>query len=287
MFYQAQPAAGRESPRSAVLSFLTFAAVVFTPAPLTAQTPPDAKTRSREILNLGVQAFKAGNYADSVDYFQKVVILDPDFSTARLYLGTAYMSRFIPGGSTPENRQYAMSALEQFETVLQLNPSELVATQSIASIHFNLKDWDKAEEWNRKVIALDSNNKEAYYTLGVVAWTRFLPVDRQARKDLSMTLEQPGPLKDNQTRASLRAQWMPILDEGIRDESEALRIDPEYEHAMAYMNLLIRYRADLLDSAADYEQAIDQADEWVQKTLAAQRKNAAKAAAAQTGPGVK
>jgi Tfp pilus assembly protein PilF len=237
-----------------------------------------------ENINRGVQAFKAERYADAVAYFQKAVNLDPEFVTARLYLATAYMSQIIPGADSPENQQIAESALAQFREVLNRDASNMLATQSIASIFFKLKDWEKSEEWNRKVLALDSGNKEAFYTLGVIAWTRFLPVDRQARMQIHMKPEDPGPLQDAAVRAQLTGIWMPILDEGIRDENEALKADPDYQDAMAYMNLLIRYRADLLDSADEYQKAIYEADEWVQKTLATQRKNAEKKAAAGAAP---
>jgi tetratricopeptide (TPR) repeat protein len=227
-----------------------------------------------------VQAFKATKYADAVEFFKKAVDLDPEFPTARLYLATAYMSQYIPGADSPENKQYAQSAMEQFNQVLSKDQNNLLATQSIANIYFQQKDWDKAEEWNRKVVALDPSNKEAFYTLGVIPWTRFLIADRQARTDMKMRPEDPGPLKDKKIRAELKEQWMPKLDAGIKAEQEALKADPDYENAMAYMNLLIRYRADLLDTPEEYKKAVEEADNWVQKTLATQKKNAEKKAAA-------
>jgi tetratricopeptide (TPR) repeat protein len=190
------------------------------------------------------------------------------------------MTQYIPGADSPENKQFAQSAFEQFSKVLEANPRNLLATQSIANIYFQQKDWDQAEEWNRKVVEIDPNSKEAYYTLGVLAWTRFFVVDRQARKGLAMKPEEPGPLKDEILRSQLKAAWMPRLDAGIQAEQEALKADPDYENAMAYMNLLIRYRADLLDSPDEYKRAVEEADEWVQKTLETQKKKAENRAAA-------
>src|SRR5215472_13829682 len=89
------------------------------------------KLRARDNLNRGVQAFKATKYADAVEYFKKAVDLDPEFPTARLYLATAYMSQFIPGVDSPENNQFAQSAMEQFTKVLQSNDKDLLATASI------------------------------------------------------------------------------------------------------------------------------------------------------------
>jgi Tfp pilus assembly protein PilF len=236
------------------------------------------KLKARDNLNRGVQAFKATQYSEAVEYFKKAVDLDPDFPTARLYLATAYMSQYIPGAESPENKQFALSAMEQFQKVLAADPKNLLATQSMANIYFQQKDWDHATEWNRKVVALDPTNKEAFYTLGVMPWTEFLTADRRARVDMAMKPEDPGPLKDKKVRAELAAKWIPILDAGIEAEKKALQIDPDYENAMAYMNLLIRYRADLLDTREEYEKQKEIADDWVQKTLAAQKKNAEKKA---------
>ncbi len=52
--------------------------------------------------------------------------------------------------------------MDQFVKVLALNPdkdNKLLATQNIASIYYQQKDWDHAEEWNRKVIEQDPTNK--------------------------------------------------------------------------------------------------------------------------------
>ena len=46
------------------------------------------------------------------------------------------------------------------------------------------------------------------------------------------------------------------ITDGIEFEKKALEVDPEYENAMAYMNLLIRFRADLLDSKDEYQAAV-------------------------------
>ena len=93
----------------------------------------------------------------------------------------AYMSQWIPGAESAENSKFAQSAMDQFNKVLDNKESDHnsqnIATASIASIYFNQKNFDKAEEWNRKMIALDPKSKTAYYTLGVIAWTKWVSVD--------------------------------------------------------------------------------------------------------------
>ena len=54
---------------------------------------------------------------------------------------------------------------------------------------------------------------------------------------------------------------------GFENLEKALEIDKEYDDAMAYMNLLIRERADLDDTADEYKKDVETADNWVQKAL--------------------
>jgi Tfp pilus assembly protein PilF len=240
--------------------------------------------KARDNLNKGVQAFKAAKYSDAVEKFKTAVDADPKFTTARLYLATAYEMQYVPGIDAADNMQYAKSAMDQFHKVLADEPNNVLALSSIASLYYNEKKFDEAGDWHRKVIAVDPKNKESYYTLGVLAWTKWLPVDRQARIDSGQKPEDPGPIKNPKIRAQLKEKWMPVLDQGMKDEEQALQIDPEYDDAMAYMNLLIRYRADLLDTTDEYKKAADEADKWVNKSLEAKKvKSERKAKAAENG----
>ena len=243
-----------------------------------------AQLKARDNLNRGVQSFKAAKYSDAVESFKTAVDADPKFTTARLYLATAYEMQYVPGIDSPENMQYAKSAMDQFDKVLVDDPKNVLALSSVASLYYNEKKFDDAENWHRKVIAADPKNKESYYTLGVLSWTKWLPVDRQARVDSGQRAEDPGPIKNAKMRAQLKDKWMPILDQGMKDEEQALQIDPEYDDAMAYMNLIIRYRADLLDTPEEYKKATDEADKWVNKSLETKRiKSERKAKAAENG----
>jgi tetratricopeptide (TPR) repeat protein len=227
--------------------------------------------KARDNLNKGVQAYKNAKYPEAVAFFQKAVELDPSFKTTHLYLATAYMSQYIPGAESPENVRMADSAYNEFQNVLKLDPKDELATASIASLYFNQKKLDDAKEWNKKLIAINPQNKDAYYTLGVIAWTQWLVPDREARNKMSMKPEDPGPLKDKKVRDELKAKYRPQLDEGVANMQKALDIDKEYDEAMAYMNLLIRYRADLDDSPAEYKKDVEDADNWVQKALATKK----------------
>ncbi len=237
----------------------------------------------RDFLNQGVQEFKSARYAEATDNFRKAVYADPSNVQAHLYLATALDMQYIPGAQDAANLQFAEDATAEFQKVLELQPDNKLALASLASLSYNEKKFDESVEWNKKVVAVDPNNKEAYYTLGVLAWSRWLPLDRQARLDSHQHPDDPGPIGDVQTRANLRATWLPILDEGVKNTEHALQIDPKYSDAMAYLNLLIRYRADLDDTTEQYNADIAQANQWMQKSLETKREAAGEAPHGVTG----
>jgi len=225
------------------------------------------KLKARDQLNKGVQAFKNAQYPQAVDHFKTAVELDPTFATARLYLATAYYQQYIPGADSPDNVKMADAALDQFQQVLQRDPKNVLAIANIASLYFNEKKLDDAAVWNQKLISVDPKNKEAYYTLGVIAWTKALVSDGEARAKLGMKPDDPGPLKDKKVRAEVAQKNAPVVDEGIKDLDRSLQIDPEYDDAMAYENLLYRQKADLEDSEGAYKADIDKANDYFQKTI--------------------
>jgi Tfp pilus assembly protein PilF len=236
------------------------------------------KLRARDHLNKGVQAFKGSKFNQAVEHFREAVKYDPSFKTARLYLGMAYFSQYIPGAESPENIQNAKAANEEFLKVLEQDPNDTVAIATLASLHFQqaqgnqpleqkMKKLDDSRQWYQRLAEVEPSNKEAYYSLGVIAWSKWYPALMTARAKLGMKPEDPGPIKDKKLKEELKAQWLPVIDGGIQNLEKALEIDKEYDDAMAYMNLLIREKADLAETPDDYKKGIETADMWVQKSL--------------------
>jgi tetratricopeptide (TPR) repeat protein len=151
--------------------------------------------------------------------------------------------------------------------VLDQNPKNELAVASIASLLFNEKKLDDAQQWYQKLVALNPKNKEAYYTLGVIAWTKTFQPRMEARAKMGMKPEDPGPLKDKKVRAELAAKNGPIIEEGLKDLETSLKLDPEYDDAMSYENLLLREKADLEDSQQAYAADTKNADDLIQKSL--------------------
>ncbi|MDE3166892.1 MAG: hypothetical protein KGN36_13890 [Acidobacteriota bacterium] len=233
-----------------------------------------SQLRARDQLNQGVRAFTAAQYPEAVEHFKTACDLDPSFTAARLYLATAYMQQYIPGADSPENNKMAQAAFDNFKKVLDMEPKNTIAIASVASLNLNQKKWDEAQQWYDKLVAVDPNNKDAYYSMGFIAWSKWYPVYGTARVNAGMKPEDPGPLKDKKAKEELKAKWVPVIDAGLAALDKALQIDPDYDDAMAYENLLVREKADLADSKDEYEKQIKVADDWVQKALETKKKKA-------------
>ena len=246
---------------------------------LGAQDPVDY----RGWLNQGVQQFKAQDYAAAIVSFERAAAMDPSKPVVHLYLGTAYMQQVVPGAVTPENQVAAQRAEQSFRRVLDIEPRNTVALSSLASLNLNQKKWDDALGWYEKLIVADPSNADAYYTLGFIAWSKWYPPYSQARSNAGLRPEAPGPLPDPSVRQAMMSQYGPMLQAGIDALNKALDINPQYDDAMAYMNLLIRERADLRDSVAEWRQDVETADQWVQKALAAKKAKAAARSGGGTG----
>ena len=249
--------------------------VLLLAVPLLAQEPMDA----RGWLNQGVTEFKSGNYPQAVADFQKAVDSEPSNTTFRLYLATAWMQQFIPGVETPENRNIAAAAEREFKKVLEVEPGNETAMMYLASLNLNQKKWDEAQSWYRKIVAANPSNTTAWYSMGFIAWSRWYPPYAAARRSVGLKLEDPGPLPAGAAKEQLRSKFSQVVEGGLHALQQALAIDPQYDDAMAYMNLLIRERADLRDNAADYQRDIAEANAWVDKAMAAKNAKAEHGAA--------
>jgi tetratricopeptide (TPR) repeat protein len=218
-----------------------------------------AKLQARDNLNKGVRAFRDAHYENAVDFFKEAIRLDPDLTNAELYLATAYAQQFIPGATSEENQKYADLAISTFENVLKRDPNNTTAIGGLASIYQNTNQFQKAREFYLKDASLDPTNPLPFYAVGSVDWI------------MVFNKNNPPPPEE-------QAQ---LIEEGLSNLDKALAINPTYEDAMTYKNLLYREKARLSNDQAEKTQLIAQADEWFNKALETRKANAAKAA----GPG--
>jgi tetratricopeptide (TPR) repeat protein len=220
------------------------------------------KLKARDHLNKGVQAYKVAQFSTAIDHFRQAIELDPTLINARLYLATAYASQYIPGAASPENTKIGEQAIAEFKKVLEVDPNNIGSIKGIGGLYFNMKQMDEAKAWQRKLSELQPNDPEPYYYIGVIDWTLTFEPRNELRKKLKLFRpEEPIPVRP---RLELAKTNGPLVEEGIEALKKAIEIKPDYIDALAYLNLLYREKADLVEGA-ERAALTSQADEIIEK----------------------
>ena len=258
------------------------------------------RLEARDQLNKGVEAYKSQKYDEAIDHFQRAVNLDPTYPMTRTYLATAYAQLVVPGMDTPDNEQHAQMAIDQFEKVLEADPSDSTALKQIATMYYDLKKFDLAKQWQQKVLNADPKDADAAYTIGVIDWT-------QAYANAVKALQSAGLQDNSQGNAKMpkkvcqqiQSENTPLVDEGLHyllmvvspsDPDAYLGpyanapkmtgngLRPSDDSAMVYLNLLYRRKADLeCGNDAARKADLAKADQWRTKALGTRRANEEKA----------
>ena len=234
------------------------------------------KLQARDLLNKGVASFKGGQYDDAVEKFKRAKELDPNLMNARLYLATAYASQYIPGAPSEENVNRGKQAIQEYQDVLQKDPNNLTAIDGIGSILFQMagqpydpKKFEESKSYHQKHTQLKPDDPEPYYWIGVIDWTLAFRANAEMRADYNknnirkqLKDTDPLPASVRQTYASKYGQY---IDEGIQALQTAIKLRPDYDDAMAYLNLLYRRKADVVETEQERAELIKQADDLVDK----------------------
>ena len=235
------------------------------------------KLKARDNLNKGVRAFSNSQYQQAVEHFKTAVQLDPQLLNARLYLATAYQQQYIPGGESPENKKIGEDAIATFEGVLKQDPNNLDAISRIGRLYFDMKNFEKAKEYQKRRIQLSPNDPEPYYWVGVIDWAIAYPRTQDVRRELNIMLpkdpSKPGilPAIPEKQRVKLEEQNKPLITEGIDALQKAVELKPNDDAAMAYINLLYRQLAELEPDGPERTANLKTADEWVERALNAKK----------------
>ncbi len=236
------------------------------------------KLRARDALNKGVQAYKAGQTDAALEDFKRAKELDPNLLNARLFLATAYSSQYIPGAPSPENLRNGQQAEAEYQEILQKFPDNLNAIDGLGSITFNMagspfdeKLLDQSKQYHLQHIKLKPDDPEPYYWIGVIDWTLAYRGNRDMREEYNKTAKKT--IRDTDPMppalsAQFAQKYGPIVDEGIQNLQKAIQMRPDYDDAMAYLNLLDRQKADMETTAEARDADNKAADDLVDKVKA-------------------
>jgi hypothetical protein len=251
------------------------------------ESPPrtDEQRQAREALNKGVQDFKNAQYEEATRDFLSAKQLDPKLMNARLYLATTYASQYIPGAPSEENIHMGRAAIEEFRGALSLDPQNISAIDGLGSLLFQMAGepfdpdlFQESKSYHQKHIYLHPTDPEPYYWIGVIDWTLAFRANGllRAKHNLSVRgrqLSEVAPLTPELRDEYVRG-YGATIDEGIEALNHAISIRPDYDDAMAYLNLLYRRKADTVASESEREQLITMADDLIDKVKDIKQKRA-------------
>ncbi|HTQ60570.1 MAG TPA: hypothetical protein VMI32_10125 [Candidatus Solibacter sp.] len=235
------------------------------------------KLKARDKLNKGVVAFKAGQSDAAIEDFKQASELDPSLMTARLYLATAYASLYIPGAPSAENKARGEQAIKEFQDILTIDPKNLTAIDGIGSLLFqmagtppiNEKGFEDSKSYHERHIQIKPDDPEPYYWLGVIDWTLAWRGNGELRLDYNKNNIRKQVKDTDPLPASVRSEYATkygsLVDEGITDLQKAISLRPDYDDAMAYLSLLYRRKADMVESADERASLEKQADDLLDK----------------------
>lgn len=234
------------------------------------------KLKARDQLNKGVQSYKSAKYEEAIDHFQNAISLDPTLLNARLYLATAYTQQYIPGADTPDNNRMGQQAIDIYKSVLERDPKNVTSVKGVGYLYWQMKKFDEAKQYYRQASELDANDPEPHYTIGVLDWIQTYKPAMEERAKLGLKGDEL--LKDKKVCAMLKDKNGALIHDGMEELNKALQLRPDYDDAMAYLNLMYRRKAGDLecDDPAANAADIKTADEWQEKTMATKRAKAAK-----------
>lgn len=242
--------------------------------------------RTRIWMNEGNRLYKAQKYEEAITEYSKIVALDPSHWSANYQIAMSYMVLYHPGSAHPKDLEYAEKSVAAFEKLLDLQapdsdtadkvrnyyvsllrsaektdkavayyekllqkePRNTSFMAQVAEIHNKKGDIQNALKYYEKRAEVEPNNKEAWYTIGVVCW------ERSYRMKEMISLDERSEM----------------VDRGMKALEKAIAIDPEYTEALAYINLMYREKAQVLSRQEKVEEAGEayaKSEEYQKKTL--------------------
>jgi tetratricopeptide (TPR) repeat protein len=237
------------------------------------------KLKARDQLNRGIQSFKAGQTDAAIENFKQATELDPNLMMAKLYLGTAYQSSYIPGAPSDENQRMGKQALEEYQQVLNADPNNLDAIDRVgallnamASVPFSPDMMNQSKTYWQRHIALKADDPEPYYWIGVIDWNLAWKSNMAARAAYNhIPANYKKQVKDDQAlpndiRDKFASEQAKTVDEGLTALRKAVDLKPDYDEK-ADMTADPAQRDELLKTA---DTLIDQVKQIKQKKAAAQ-----------------
>jgi len=177
------------------------------------------------------------------------------------------------------------AAIEEFRGVLSLDPQNISAIDGLGSLLFQMAGspfdpdlFQESKSYHQKHIYLRPDDPESCYWTGVIDWTLAFRANGLLRTKFNLSVKGRQLSDDAPLPPDLRGEYVreygATIDDGINSLNHAILIKPDYDDAMAYLNLLYRRKADTVASETERAQLIKMADDLTDKVKDIKQKRA-------------
>jgi tetratricopeptide (TPR) repeat protein len=231
----------------------------------------------------GNRLYREGHYAEAVAAYEAAESLIPKFWLLWLNKGLTCRQQMIPGSRQPSNERAVNCALEAFDKLRQLrpsdprgeslyvqtlfdadrfqtladlfegrlrrNPGDLLAMNGLIQVYTRWNRLDEALRWYQRRAALAPGDPEAQYAVGVFIWSQLFQKGGSA--EMAAFDPRPDPSKPNEKKVPpppalgdiVGLPRVRLADLGIAYLERALKLRPKYPEALVYRSLLERQKA--------------------------------------------
>jgi TonB family protein len=202
----------------------------------------------------------------------------------RVTPGNIAFRQYSPGDPTKENLKLANEAYADFKSQLESNPKDAATLEKLgillyqmAGTPFDPTKFAESKKYYLRQIALQPNDPDPYFMVGCIDWTLANRANGQMRVDYNKEhLSSPVRGSDalpSSLRIGYASQYASMVNEGIENVEKALSLSPDDRDALAFLNLLLRRKADMVESETERTTLLKQADDLVAKVNAMKTAN--------------
>jgi tetratricopeptide (TPR) repeat protein len=239
--------------------------------------------RGRRLVREGNRLYREGRYQEAVVAYQQAESLIPNFPLLWLNKGLTCRQLMIPGSRQSANQQATDCALDAFQKLRELrpsdqrgdslyvqtlfdadrfqtladmyqarlrtNPNDLLAISGLIQVYTRWNRLEEALQWYQRRAALAAKDAEAQYAVGVFIWSQLF--QKGGGADAAAFDPRPDPSKPKEKKTPppaalgdiIGAQRVRLADLGITYLEAALKLRPRYPEALVYLSLLERQKA--------------------------------------------
>jgi tetratricopeptide (TPR) repeat protein len=239
--------------------------------------------RGRRRVREGNRLYREGRYQEAVAAYEQAEALIPNFPLLWLNKGLTCRQLMIPGSRQSANQQATNCALDAFQKLRELrpsdqrgdslyvqtlfdgdrfqtladmyqarlrtNPNDLLAMGGLIQVYTRWNRLEEALQWYQRRAALATKDAEAQYAVGVFIWSQLF--QKGGGAEMAAFDPHPDPSKPKERKTPpppalgdiMGPQRVRLADLGITYLERALKLRPRYPEALVYLSLLARQKA--------------------------------------------